>query len=1157
MIKSIHRVSLVLVATAALCLASGSVHAQIIINDTLTGGHSLFNWKALDGACLTAGDNTNTPSDGTQYTPSTPMLTIPKCSGLAYYAGKTLVGGATGTGVDSATAAAGALRLTNGDYMQGSNGDNQTGAIISNFTFPTTQGVQVTWKSVTYGGDNDNGTGADGISFFLSDGSKSPTTAGGLGGSLGYSCSNVNGKYEGLVGGYLGVGIDEFGNFTNGATYDSQGNQTLHDNTASGSGAHPGSIGVRGAGDITWAELHTAYPTYYPSSATAAQQKTAVIQTCATGHLYNTTAGTANTSAATAISDYAYLKSVILPTTVKISNQEAPSTSSLANPNVSTRGAAVPITYSLKISSKGLLDFSYSVGTGGAATAVFSGFDIVGSNGALPASFRFGFSAGTGGGSNVHEITCFKAAPADTSNSSAGSNVQQSAQVITGTQVFLAFYHPVNWWGQLSASNLVDTPASGNTPETLTTAATATWDASCVLTGGACAATGATSGTAQTSRSVLSSSGAGAGLGVAFTAAGLTSTQLSALGDTTTSAPEIAYLRGDRSNEVGQGTSTFRIRNGVLGDIVDSSPVWVGYPNSAYGGPWSDKLSTSTTMNEGTSYATWKSANATRPNVVYVGSNDGMLHGFAAGSFNAPSGSAAPTFNASSNNGQELVAYVPAQVVSTIHSATAALDFSNPSYTHNFFVDATPGTGDLYYGGHWHTWLVGGLGAGGHVGGAIDDNTQVIAQPVSSLFALDVTDPTQFSEAHAGSLVIGDWNSSSITCGTQFTPTACGIYLGQTLGTPLIRRLHDGSWGVIFGNGTNSYGGGSATSSPSSGHSGLFILHIAADGTQTFQYIDAGSGPAGGIVQVASADLDGDHVADYVYAGDVLGNLYRFDLTSSSATSWTSMKLFQTASGQPITTAPTVAAIQGVGTGKPKVIVSFGTGQKLPITLTNGEIFATGTQALYGIWDANMTAWNATTTDTKYAALTQPSSTTPVSVTASLLQGQTITAVGTTARTVSNTAICWAPSTSCPASNTASAMGWVLPLPTATEQVIFNPLVNNGFFFVNTTIPSTTTALSCDVPSVTGFTMGISLSNGGAGTTPAFDDGSSGNSLNGTGTPAIYAVGSSTFIGTNTNGSSSTSGTSGGGSGGGSQFATKKLHTQPGIGTRVTWTKIR
>ena len=168
----------------------------------------------------------------------------------------------------------GALRLTNGDTTKGgSNGDNQTGAVVSNFTFPSNQGLQVTFTTVTYGGDGDNGTGADGISFFLADGSKSPSV-GGLGGSLGYSCSNTNSQYEGVVGGYLGVGIDEYGNFSNPG-----------DNTATGPGFKAGRISVRGAGDITWASLHALDPTHYPSGLTADQQTAAVKSTCKSGKI--------------------------------------------------------------------------------------------------------------------------------------------------------------------------------------------------------------------------------------------------------------------------------------------------------------------------------------------------------------------------------------------------------------------------------------------------------------------------------------------------------------------------------------------------------------------------------------------------------------------------------------------------------------------------------------------------------------------------------------------------------------------------------------------------------------------------------------------------------------------------------------------------------
>src|SRR6185312_8773154 len=136
----------------SLLLAGFGAHAQLVINDTLTGASSSYQWVPLNGACLTAGNNTGT---------------IPACVGLTYYGSQTQVGGTSGRLPDAV--GSGALRLTNGAVDSGSGGTNQTGAVVSQFTFPNTEGLQVTWTSVSYGGNNYNGTGADGISFFLAD----------------------------------------------------------------------------------------------------------------------------------------------------------------------------------------------------------------------------------------------------------------------------------------------------------------------------------------------------------------------------------------------------------------------------------------------------------------------------------------------------------------------------------------------------------------------------------------------------------------------------------------------------------------------------------------------------------------------------------------------------------------------------------------------------------------------------------------------------------------------------------------------------------------------------------------------------------------------------------------------------------------------------
>ena len=177
----------------------------------------------------------------------------------------------------------GALRFTNG----APNGNNESGAIVSAAPFPTGQGVAVTFKTVTYRGDSGSPLhdGADGISFFLMDATVSPNI-GAYGGSLGYSCAQ--GKGDGMVGAYIGLGIDEYGNFLNGQTlmpgYIGT-NVATGDNSALGYGYRPNRIGIRGAGNVAWSWLNANYYTAaFPATTfTAAQQLAAVKATCATG----------------------------------------------------------------------------------------------------------------------------------------------------------------------------------------------------------------------------------------------------------------------------------------------------------------------------------------------------------------------------------------------------------------------------------------------------------------------------------------------------------------------------------------------------------------------------------------------------------------------------------------------------------------------------------------------------------------------------------------------------------------------------------------------------------------------------------------------------------------------------------------------------------
>ncbi|HEY0342088.1 MAG TPA: PilC/PilY family type IV pilus protein, partial [Steroidobacteraceae bacterium] len=425
-----------------------------------------------------------------------------------------------------------------------------------------------------------------------------------------------------------------------------------------------------------------------------------------------------------------------------------PAGCTVAAGNCNTNGAttnpivyspATPITYQLKITPDGYLTFKYSI-SGGIYQTVLDSMPFTASNGAMPANMRFGFAGSDGGASNVHEIVCFKATPSETSSTSGSVTVYQNPTVRTGAQIYTAFYNPGDWSGQLEAQPILFDTQN----DILTVNGTPNWDARCVLTGVDASTTGQACSTGATSMSAESPSATGGGRqiftfngsGVPFEWTNLSVTQKSALGNVSS---RLDYLRGVRTTELNplQPTGIYRNRTSVLSDIVDSSPVWVGPPQIYTAvGTWVDNLNATAPQAEnlGTSYASFASTTATggegsRTNVVYVGANDGFVHGFRAGSLDA-NGNMVTGGTAPLNDGWEVMAYMPAAVLATIHNSNTALDYSNTLYSHNWFVDATPGTGDLFYNGAWHTWLVGGLGAGG-----------------AAIYALDVTDSSIFTES--------------------------------------------------------------------------------------------------------------------------------------------------------------------------------------------------------------------------------------------------------------------------------------------------------------------------------------------------------------------------------------------------------------------------
>ena len=1086
--------SLIRLAVLACFACYADANAAPII-DNFTKQAAQLGWTAIGDACLTAGNGTGT---------------IPACTAAT--------GGIDGgnTGVIPDAVGVGALRLT--DDLP-----NRTGAVLYPSTFPSSQGLRVVFTSYMYSALTNplNTTGADGIGFYLLDAGTNaspiaaPTAPGAFGGSLGYTCANNKNPADGIANGYLGIGIDAFGNYANGA----RAGDPIADNTSTGIGYFsPNTISVRGSGNVTAKWLQTAYPTLYPNP-TAAD----VVSVCKTGKLSNNTV----------VPNYDYISSAILPATQPLASQSFKNNVSIGNAG-DKRPNAAPVTYKLEISPSGLMSMQYAY-NGGAWTSI-PGLDpalpydlSAGGTKIVPDNFRFGFGAATGGGYNIHELTCFQASSL-ASDTSAASNTTQGQQLRSDTQLYIAAFDNSSWVGHLSSYSLVDSGGTSN----ISVSNTANWDANCVLTGGTCIdSNGNTIPSAmQTAaqRNIISWNGT---VGIPFKWANLTAAQQTSLAGTAptvTGQDTLDYVSGIRTNEVTKTgtvvTGTLRTRAGMLGDIVDSSPALVEAPDRSYSDTWADAINGSATIPENATgaetYGTFLTNNASRLSVVYAGANDGMLHGFRTGSYSGL------TYDSTTNDGKEVLAYVPSAVYANLPQLT------KPVYNHQYFVDGSPSSTDLFYNNAWHTWLVSGLGGGG-----------------KAIFALDVTDPTSFataasSTANAGAIVKGEFNTSTLT------------NLGNLYGTPQIKRMHNGQWAIIFGNGYNSV----------AGLGGIYILPInsstGAIGTPIF--LSTGKGTLttpNGISYVEPTDLDDDHIIDYIYAGDLLGNVWRFDVTSSNSSSWVVSKYGNTGAtplinvGKPITTKPLVVLYDN--SPNTRAIVSFGTGQYTPIGNTTPASYVSGAQSMYGVWDYDMTAWNTAAAHDYLTAVA------PQTINTTNLQTQTIVSTGTDLVGLTNNSVTWCPNSS--ATNfcnaTSKAMGWTVnlsPLDSTltNSQVVYNPFFAGGAIVNNVATPPSGNVKTCNANLPQGWTVGFNPLTGGAFSN-AFIADSSGNFISTTIAGVVYVtMGAKTGavgIGSEVRTVNKTAIVSGGTSGTGTGV---NIYPNASIsGKRLTWRELR
>jgi type IV pilus assembly protein PilY1 len=543
-----------------------------------------------------------------------------------------------------------------------------------------------------------------------------------------------------------------------------------------------------------------------------------------------------------------------------------------------------------------------------------------------------------------------------------------SQELRADNRVYQATFSPASWYGRLYSYRQGLTGTVNPDPST------AVWEASNRMP-------------AHGNRNIFTWNTDGVPGARLFTWANLNTAQRNALnGDENV----LHYLRGDDSREIQNGGS-FRDRTryapagggatpGVLGDIINSSPVkgmlfGASYQTLPAGTPGRDQ------------YVTYRSASnpqlTNMINTIFVGANDGMLHAFDA------------------NTGTERFAFIPNSVYTVPRSISGGnenklLMLSQPTYQHRYTVDGSPQLADVFIGPNaateqWRTMLVSSTGAGAR-----------------ALFAMDVTNPAVDGSATSfgPSQVKWEFSEAHATHGND---------MGYVMNYAHMARMANGKWAAIFGNGYDS----------ATGRAALFIVDLWTG--DVIRKIPVGPTP------LASEGKNGlsqpnfimrDRIVQYIYAGDLKGNLWKFDVTNPDPNAWAPSfgsapnyePLFSAGNDQPITVMPTI----GLRHERGGAMLTFGTGELFDTTdtstSTTDNVNLRRRQTIYGIWDkpSEISGFSGTT----------------------LLQEQSLDVAGGTSgrglRLTTSTAVDY-----------SIRRGWYMTLNTGGERVNVNPSLPN------------------------------------------------------------------------------------------------------------------
>ncbi len=459
-----------------------------------------------------------------------------------------------------------------------------------------------------------------------------------------------------------------------------------------------------------------------------------------------------------------------------------------------------------------------------------------------------------------------------------------------------------------------------------------------------------------------------------------TATRSLAFGADSLAVSRLDWYRGGRSNEAPMGNN-FRARNSlsVMGSIVNSNPHVQRKPGAPLFGEAFP------------GYGAFVTAQKNRKTLIWAGSNDGMLHAFDAGS--------------GTSGGASVFSYLP----QPMHGRLGA--WINPGPV-QALADGSPFTADVLRsvgGGSptWATYLFSTLGRGG-----------------KGVFALDVTNTDTLSEANAPNIFKWQFTEADDNSGDLGYIVEQDNTPSRFTGQPMsVAKMNNGKYAVMFGNGVESANGSAA----------LYIFFVNGPGggawsrtgtsASYIKLVVPTAAGGNGLAQPLWVDTDSDMIADAIYAGDLKGNLWKFDVKSSNPTEWKvaleGRPLFkaQSTDGNAATFQPVTSAPEFAFHPKGGLVVAFGTGK----AYSNVDFpDASGRpHSVYGIWDKPT-----------YASMTASELDASLPRLRSTLQSRTLTRADNGDGYVTGDAIDW-----------STKLGWYFNLPVSSEMVISNVLV--------------------------------------------------------------------------------------------------------------------